>query len=163
MGVVEEQRQQLVTLEARLAAMEAPEGTRSVIGDKGERPASTPSPAPRGPREPWVADVRSGCVAVYLGPKENCLDGMSRDPRCVFFRSGEYKDEGYWNLDVQYIIEAEALAATLNRVTPAIERAAYERGVRAFAYWLAERKEDGYDISPLKASAERFLAERSDP
>lgn len=36
---------------------------------------------------PWVLDNRSRCVAVYRGPKQECLGSIHNDPKCVFFRS----------------------------------------------------------------------------
>jgi hypothetical protein len=36
---------------------------------------------------PWVLDNRSRCVAIYRGPKQECLCGIDRQDKCVFFRS----------------------------------------------------------------------------
>ena len=34
----------------------------------------------------WHYDERIRCVAVYKGPKRECLNGISRHPDCVYFK-----------------------------------------------------------------------------
>lgn len=38
-------------------------------------------------KNPWVLDNRVRCVAVYRGPRQDCLNGIDQQERCVFFRS----------------------------------------------------------------------------
>ena len=40
-------------------------------------------------------DVRGGCVAVYVGEKRNCLDGVRDDLDCLFYAHG-HRFGGEW-------------------------------------------------------------------
>lgn len=42
-------------------------------------------------------DERAGCVAVYRGAKRNCLDGISRDPDCLYYGHGKWRN-GAWSV-----------------------------------------------------------------
>lgn len=62
-------------------------------------------------------DERSGCVAVYFGPKRNCLDGIQRDPMCLFYACGVYVDEvGHWELSREVVSMAKTLYDRLSKV-----------------------------------------------
>ena len=70
----------------------------------GEKMKNTPGP--------WNLDIRVGCIAIYSGPKENCLSHMHNSPRTMFYKSGEWdKEKKCWNTDPQDEANARLIAA----------------------------------------------------
>jgi len=47
--------------------------------------------------EPYIVDERVGCVAVYRGPRRNCLSGITDDPDCALFIEGMRRKDAEGN------------------------------------------------------------------
>ena len=63
-------------------------------------------------KEKWNLDIRVGCVAVYTGELENCLSGMEKSSRTMFYRRGKWDEERkVWNVDPQDIAKARLIAS----------------------------------------------------
>ena len=69
----------------------------------------TAKPTPR----PWRVDVRTGCVAVYQGAQQNCLDGI--EDSFLFYRQWPWdEDNKEYRVNEQDIADAYRIAATLD-------------------------------------------------
>lgn len=68
----------------------------------------------------WTFDQRSGMVAVYQGPKLNCLSGIDDSPTCVYSKCFD-RAEGIGNFVEDHIAIARAKAIAQ---LPALIRAA---------------------------------------
>jgi len=62
----------------------------------------------------WIADIRSGCCAVYFAEKKhNCLSGITDES--VFYRRGTYDTaNSVWNLPKRHEVTAKVIAAIYN-------------------------------------------------
>lgn len=59
--------------------------------------------------EEWILDVRCGCLAIYRGPKRNCLSDAGNDPTVIHYRHGLQKN-GVWEMDMQHVNDAILMA-----------------------------------------------------
>jgi hypothetical protein len=76
----------------------------------------------------WILDERVGMIAIYRGPKRNCLSGIGESPDTVMVVKGKWVEDtetepAHWEVD-------EESRALCHRVHAAI-LAAYEEGVKA--------------------------------
>ncbi len=60
---------------------------------------------------PFIYDERVGCVAVYRGPKLNCLDGIG--DAAIYYQYGTW-DGNQWNVAEEYLKEAQKVCQALN-------------------------------------------------
>jgi hypothetical protein len=61
----------------------------------------------------YIFDLRVGCVAVYEGPKRNCLSLPLE--AFLYYRNGSQDENGDWQIDQKYIDEAKMIADALNK------------------------------------------------
>jgi len=59
----------------------------------------------------FVYDERVGCVAVYRGPKWNCLEGIG--DAAIYYRHGTW-DGNAWDVPIEYLNEAKMVCQALN-------------------------------------------------
>jgi hypothetical protein len=62
----------------------------------------------------WLCDERVGMVAVYRGPKFNCL-ARGATEHCVYVAHG-YRYRSSWKLPRRYVWRARLIAWLLNRL-----------------------------------------------
>ena len=63
-----------------------------------------------------IVDIRIGCVAVYEGPKLNCLDGIlhyNGGPMVYYYRGGKFIN-GVWTVKTRHIFIARIIGFILN-------------------------------------------------
>lgn len=65
-------------------------------------------------KDEYICDERVGCVAVYKGPRRNCLSGITCSDDCVFYREGTYEPGTGWTVEESDIEEARRIADGLN-------------------------------------------------
>lgn len=78
---------------------------------------SEETPKPKHSPLPWNYDERVGCVAVYAGPKLNCLSGSNRF--AIYYRSGKpVMDDNDlqtgWLIPARYIANAHFIVLACN-------------------------------------------------
>ena len=63
-----------------------------------------------------IVDIRVGCIAVYEGPKLNCLDGISYygGMPMVYYHRGGKMVNGVWTVKRRHIIIARLIGFILN-------------------------------------------------
>ncbi len=62
-----------------------------------------------------IVDIRVGCVAVYKGPKQNCLDGISLRADTYYYRGGKWDEKiGAWVIKKRHVWAAKIIAAAIN-------------------------------------------------
>ena len=62
----------------------------------------------------WTYDERGGCIAIYRGEKQNCLDGIYDDPSCIYFKIGYRDGDGVWCMRPADIANGKQIYNALN-------------------------------------------------